>query len=66
MKVIDSHTEGEPTRVIIAGGPDLGSGPLSERLQRFQRDHDHVRCIHVRCCCVGHGMGNQTGKGTWV
>ena len=47
MKVIDSHTEGEPTRVIIAGGPDLGSGPLSERLQRFQRDHDHVRSFAV-------------------
>ncbi|WP_428928806.1 proline racemase family protein [Marinibacterium sp. SX1] len=31
MHVIDSHTGGEPTRVIIDGFPDLGSGPLSER-----------------------------------
>lgn len=31
MRVIDSHTEGEPTRVILDGGPDLGSGPLAER-----------------------------------
>ena len=31
MHVIDSHTGGEPTRVILDGGPDLGSGPLSER-----------------------------------
>ena len=46
MKVIDSHTEGEPTRVIISGGPDLGSGPLSDRLLRFQQDYDHIRsCV---------------------
>ncbi len=47
MKVIDSHTEGEPTRLIIDGGPDLGSGPLSERLQRMMRDHDNVRSLAV-------------------
>lgn len=47
MKVIDSHTEGEPTRVIISGGPDLGSGPLSERLLRFQKDFDHIRSCAV-------------------
>ena len=47
MKVIDSHTEGEPTRVIIEGGPDLGSGPLSESLKRFQTDYDAVRSFAV-------------------
>ena len=47
MKVIDSHTEGEPTRVIMEGGPDLGSGPLSERLKRFQSDFDAVRSFAV-------------------
>ena len=30
IEVIDSHTGGEPTRVVIAGGPDLGSGPGAE------------------------------------
>jgi 4-hydroxyproline epimerase len=43
MRVIDSHTEGEPTRVIIDGGPDLGGGSVAERLQRFRSDYDHVR-----------------------
>lgn len=43
MRVIDSHTEGEPTRVIVHGGPDLGGGTVAERLQRFRADHDHVR-----------------------
>ena len=43
MRVIDSHTEGEPTRVIIDGGPDLGGGTIAQRLQRFRADHDDVR-----------------------
>ena len=43
MRVIDSHTEGEPTRLIIEGGPELGSGPLSEQRDRFARDFDVYR-----------------------
>ncbi len=43
IRVIDSHTEGEPTRVVLEGGPDLGTGPLSERVKRFARDHDGFR-----------------------
>ena len=43
MKVIDSHTEGEPTRVIVSGGPDLGNGSMRERIQRFAEDFDQVR-----------------------
>ncbi len=43
MQVIDSHTEGEPTRVIVDGGPPLGAGPISERLARFTAKFDHVR-----------------------
>jgi 4-hydroxyproline epimerase len=43
MQIIDSHTAGEPTRVIIAGGPDLGSGSLHERRERFRADFDHYR-----------------------
>jgi len=38
IRILDSHTGGEPTRTVIDGGPDLGHGPLSERLSRF-RDH---------------------------
>jgi 4-hydroxyproline epimerase len=43
MRVIDSHTEGEPTRVIVDGGPPLGEGPLAERLARFAGEFDHFR-----------------------
>lgn len=43
MRFIDSHTEGEPTRVIIEGGPDLGGGSLAERRDRFRETADHFR-----------------------
>ena len=43
MHVIDSHTEGEPTRVLIEGAPDLGGGTVAEQAKNFARDHDHVR-----------------------
>jgi len=41
--VVDSHTAGEPTRVVVSGGPELGGGPLAERLLRFRELHDHFR-----------------------
>jgi len=43
IAIIDSHTGGEPTRLVIDGGPDLGSGPLNERLERFRKEHDGFR-----------------------
>jgi len=39
MHVVDSHTEGEPTRVILSGGPDLGSGSLAERAHKLATEH---------------------------
>jgi 4-hydroxyproline epimerase len=47
IKVIDSHTGGEPTRVVISGGPDLGGGPLPERVERFRNEYDAFRCAVV-------------------
>jgi 4-hydroxyproline epimerase len=43
MRVIDSHTEGEPTRVIVDGGPELGAGSLRERLETFRDRFDPYR-----------------------
>src|SRR6266849_3384951 len=43
VRVIDSHTGGEPTRLVVSGGPDLGSGPLCDRLERFRSQHDRFR-----------------------
>jgi 4-hydroxyproline epimerase len=47
LTIIDSHTAGEPTRVIVAGGPDLGKGPLAGRRERFRREFDHYRSAVV-------------------
>ena len=43
VSVIDSHTGGEPTRLVVSGGPDLGAGPLAVRAERFRSQFDHVR-----------------------
>ena len=43
IHVIDSHTGGEPTRVVTAGGPDLGAGTLAQRRERFRAVHDDLR-----------------------
>ena len=43
LQVIDSHTEGEPTRVIISGAPDLGTGTMAEKTKRLREQHDWLR-----------------------
>jgi len=43
IRVIDSHTGGEPTRTVISGGPDLGSDTLLIRRERFRDEFDHLR-----------------------
>src|SRR5947209_14924280 len=47
IRVVDSHTEGEPTRLILDGGPDLGGGSLADRRERFRRDFDRFRSAVV-------------------
>ena len=44
---IDSHTGGEPTRVVTGGFPDLGGGSVAERAKRFAADFDHYRSAIV-------------------
>ena len=43
IHAIDSHTEGEPTRVIMNGIPSLGGGSVAEQARVFSRDHDRIR-----------------------
>jgi len=47
VRVLDSHTAGEPTRVVVDGGPDLGCRSLAERRERFGREHDAFRSAVV-------------------
>ncbi len=44
---MDSHTGGEPTRLVMSGGPDLGPGTVPERLEVFRTSHDHFRSAVV-------------------
>ncbi len=44
---IDSHTGGEPTRIVIAGGPELGEGSVAERCLRFRDQHEDFRKFAV-------------------
>jgi 4-hydroxyproline epimerase len=48
IRVIDSHTGGEPTRVVIEGGPDLGAGSLADRLNLLRSEYDWFRCAVVK------------------
>jgi 4-hydroxyproline epimerase len=47
IEVIDSHTGGEPTRVVVAGGPDLGGGSIAQRAVRFRERFDSFRSATV-------------------
>jgi 4-hydroxyproline epimerase len=48
VAIVDSHTAGEPTRVVLEGGPDLGSGSLAERLAVFRERFDWFRSAVVK------------------
>lgn len=43
LQVIDSHTGGEPTRVVVGGGPELAGQTLSECRDDMARHHDWIR-----------------------
>jgi len=47
IQVIDSHAAGEPTRLVVDGGPDLGVGPLAQRVERFRKHFDAYRSAIV-------------------
>ncbi len=47
IQILDSHTGGEPTRLVVAGAPDLGNGSLTERLARFRSEYDWFRSAVV-------------------
>ena len=43
VRVVDTHTGGEPTRIVVSGGPELGSGTLAERRVIFRDQFDDFR-----------------------
>jgi len=51
--VVDSHTEGEPTRVVVAGWPPPEGSTMAERRAFLLREQDHLRRAVV-CEPRGH------------
>jgi proline racemase len=43
MDIVDSHTEGEPTRVVVSGWPQPEGATMLERREALRRDHDALR-----------------------
>jgi 4-hydroxyproline epimerase len=52
-RVVDSHTEGEPTRVVLEGWPELTATTMEGRRDELRSDHDHLRRA-VICEPRGH------------
>ena len=48
IQIIDSHTGGEPTRLVIGGFPDLGTGTMAERRAVLAAQHDAWRATTVQ------------------
>ncbi|HWG20319.1 MAG TPA: proline racemase family protein [Terracidiphilus sp.] len=61
ITVIDSHTAGEPTRCVMAGGPGLGEGSLMERLEALRGRYDHLRRA-ILC----EPRGSDVVVGAWI
>ncbi len=47
VRVIDSHTGGEPTRIVIDGGPPLVGSTTAEQLAHFRSSFDTYRSAIV-------------------
>jgi 4-hydroxyproline epimerase len=47
LSIIDSHTGGEPTRVVVGGGPDLGRGTAADKLSAMRKEFDPFRSAIV-------------------
>ncbi|MDQ0043230.1 4-hydroxyproline epimerase [Variovorax boronicumulans] len=47
IQIVDSHTGGEPTRLVIGGFPDLGGGSMAERRALLADRHDKWRAATV-------------------
>ena len=57
VRVVDTHTGGEPTRIVASGGPELGSGTLAERRVIFRDQFDDFRSAVI---------GEPRGSDVWV
>lgn len=43
ITTVDTHTEGQPTRIVVSGAPEPEGGSIADKRERFRAEHDHVR-----------------------
>ncbi len=55
---VDSHTGGEPTRLVLSGFPDFGDLPLPQVVRLLQSEHDRYRSATV---CEPRGSDVMVG-----
>ena len=53
IEIVDSHTEGEPTRLVVAGWPECEGESMRDRRDFLSEQHDHLRRAVV-CEPRGH------------
>ncbi len=56
--VVDTHTGGEPTRLIVGGGPLLKGSTITEKWLDFKKNHDDFRAFVM---CEPHGHADMFG-----
>ncbi|HEY2881949.1 MAG TPA: proline racemase family protein [Pirellulales bacterium] len=47
ISIVDSHTAGEPTRVVVEGAPKLGGGSVADQLKVLKTEHDWLRTATI-------------------
>jgi len=47
ISIIDSHTGGEPTRLVVDGAPDLGGGSMADQMRILKSKHDWLRTTTI-------------------
>lgn len=53
IEIVDSHTEGEPTRVVLDGWPACAGDTMEAKRESMSKEHDHLRRAVV-CEPRGH------------
>lgn len=61
IRVIDSHTEGEPTRVVVDGGPSLLGDTVRQQRDWLKANHDWLRTA-----CLNEPRGHEAMVGAML
>lgn len=60
LHYIDSHTGGEPTRIVVSDVPDLSGLTAVQALVELRENYDHIRSG-----CILEPRGSDVLDGEW-